>query len=200
MLYEELWLSMRAQRTILDSLGSKTASLAPLLTSPVRDALVHVSVLIETLLTLKVVRLFEAADNALATVQKFVDLSATSPEAEKLINTFVNAMLAINRIASALGTVQSEKTESPVTEANPTEPASRHIVCRICDEPIPTELFERHTQSCLTLYSSQKTVSDLNEKMREVQHAISENTFSGTGQGLSVRRSSTCFRVCTCSF
>jgi tRNA A-37 threonylcarbamoyl transferase component Bud32 len=169
-LYRKLWLSLKAQKTILESLDSRIASLLPLSTSTITtDSLTCISTLINTLLNVDSISLFESVDNALLTVRCLPDCL---DKAFHIIGTFVNALIAINSVSIALGATQTNHIDDSFPESPHTEECS--IVCRICDELIPRQLFEEHTESCVMLYTSEATISSVDTTIRSLQREIAE--------------------------
>ncbi|OHT13083.1 hypothetical protein TRFO_03521 [Tritrichomonas foetus] len=49
------------------------------------------------------------------------------------------------------------------------------IVCRICDENVPLELFEEHTKSCIEAYKTEEKIQNIQKEMNAAQNIICEN-------------------------
>ncbi|OHT03203.1 hypothetical protein TRFO_29514 [Tritrichomonas foetus] len=46
------------------------------------------------------------------------------------------------------------------------------VICRICDEQIPVELFEEHTESCISAYQSETILSEINDALLEIEQGL----------------------------
>ena len=42
------------------------------------------------------------------------------------------------------------------------------IACRICDEKVPIDMIEEHTNSCLKLYKKTSLVSSIDEQIKQI--------------------------------
>jgi serine/threonine protein kinase len=176
-IYESCWFILKSQGTILDSLVHKIRTIQ--LDGDSLECLSYVEFLISGLRVTHYVFLSESVDNTIVSVRRFTAEPQRHAETERILSTFLQALVAMNNIfrdlgksSSALGA--SERISDSFTPSEvPT--GDDAIVCRICDNPIPADVFEEHTRSCLTLYQSRNTATRVDERMAELRGEIARD-------------------------
>jgi serine/threonine protein kinase len=120
--------------------------------------------------------LSESVNNAIVSVRRFTDVPKSHVETERVLSTFLQALVAMNNIFRDLG-----KSSSALGRASDSftprdaPPGDDAIICRICDNPIPADVFEEHTRSCLTLYQSRSTATRVDERLAELRGEIARD-------------------------
>ena len=106
-----------------------------------------------------------------------------SDEGEKILQNFLNVVYSISMYFNILQ-VSSEihPLENSYEINNSPSPADNsnlltnddYVVCRICDEKIPIDLIDEHTELCYHAFFSVSFVTELNEKLQNLKNEIDQ--------------------------
>ena len=184
--YLNWYLRLKSQRTILENLLQKTTAPTAGLGADEKQALDFTGFLIESLLSVNFVSLFEAVDGLFNSVRRLADGKGISPSTERLLSTFMAAAVAMTKISGELGVTflrqkhnTGDEEEEEVSDEFSVEMEEPVLVCRICDSKVPVSLFKEHTESCLKSYQSESSINGINEKLRELEKTVA-NRFLNT--------------------
>lgn len=177
--YERYYLRLRAQRTIIENLLSKSSEQ---LTDNEEKIHAQLKILISRVLDAAYLNLFTEADASVLAARELVEKRSMNPEIEKLFNTFTSAAFAIGKIANELGAITCFE-DDPTGEVEDVydnirvdiDDGGDVLVCRICEKKIPVKLFKEHTQSCLQRFKSESAVNSTNESLKELCKKLAED-------------------------
>jgi serine/threonine protein kinase len=164
-IYFHCWLALKSQSTIFRTIRSRILDLLPEFEPSLQSTLGMIVSMINTMIKSSLMNLLTSVPKVIDSVRRLTEAEEMPPEVEKLIGTFLRALISINRLTQDL----DHSREPPVTVA---APPGESLVCRICDNAVPAELFHEHTQSCLTLYQKGTTMDLINGRLSSLQESI----------------------------
>jgi hypothetical protein len=198
-LYPGIYFSLRAQKTILQSI-ERNLSHHSTSDNPYDVRAVKVlSEVLQSCFDSDYGNLQQISSNAVSQIRSCI-CPGVSPQCEKLAYSMLTSLSAISRFLSLVmvhhTAICDEPTEhSPSISSVTTPPAcdrdsksivlrvqssaicalkqpprgKSQVVCRICDKEIPLFLIEAHSKNCVLAYESSKTVISTDDRMRKLQ-------------------------------
>jgi hypothetical protein len=141
---------------------------------PSQQVLSLIQGLIQSLTSATADHLFALAESTITSVRRIPRTDSLHPKAEKLVQAFLQALIAISKLTYDLE--QSARAQLKDSSGIPSSPSDSALclVCRICDSPIPAALFEEHTLTCAALYQSKSTIASVDENLSHLQTEIGE--------------------------
>ena len=193
--YENCYLKLRSQRTIIESLLTKSTEEIQEHDLTIQE---QFQSLISRLLGARYLNLFAEADECVIAARSLVERKSMSPQIEKLFNTFTSAAFAINKIANELGVItmfgddQNTAVEHEYEKMRvECEDSEDVLVCRICENKVPAKLFKEHTDSCLQSCKSESAINRTNESIKELikklEHDFMDEEWPGERKQAVVR-------------
>ena len=141
-------------------------------------------------------KLFEAADATISELNKMPKSENQSPLIERTSICLLRVAVSIRHISTYLdANTKEDLTETPKpkdkshlrlklakssdyfykTQSQPGQKDHEFIVCRICDELIPIEQFEKHTEFCIKAYKSETRKNEIIQQITKFKDSISED-------------------------
>lgn len=123
--------------------------------------------------------LFSMVDDVLNEARNILSKGGIKPIIEKWASTLIGSMFAITKIESTLifeAAKQRSHESAPEKQSSNVEDIDKAnlVVCRICDEHVPINLFEKHTESCIAAYQSEAQLNEVNQEILRLVNSIAE--------------------------
>lgn len=135
--------------------------------------------------------LFILTASAEIILHPILNSSRLNSQLEKVGNHFLKSIMCIQRL---MRSIQNEFHSHQDSGMNPISPPADQIstfsetkqkvemenaiVCRICNEHVPIELFEEHTRSCIEAYQTETKLQSIHTEMTYIQNQICEDHLS----------------------
>jgi hypothetical protein len=103
-------------------------------------------------------------------------------DCENQLDLLFKALVTLSHRLFAIS-ADSPAPASPLPEALATAAASCLMVCRICEENVKMDDFERHTPSCIAAYRSESHVEAIDAQLMMMQNQIIANMPAGAWPG-----------------
>jgi serine/threonine protein kinase len=132
---------------------------------------------LESILGADLLSVFSLADGAISSVRQLASCDA-NPEAERVLITILNSLLAIKDVATRLTFPPAPDPSHDENDGQPPLCSASMELCRICEKQVPLELFRAHTASCLARYKTEVSLASLNGRLYGILSQISEHFLS----------------------
>ena len=128
-------------------------------------------------------------------LQPMIKNPTFSNKTHKLLEHFLNSVMSISRFFHAIinafqlphqtaKSLDDETSNEDNVENKYSDLADKNfrninqndtIVCRICNEHVPWELFEEHTKSCIEAYQTEERIKQIQENINDLQNQLCEH-------------------------
>ena len=194
--YLRPFLTLKSQYTFLLTLQESLNLAKQQSSGKENEEIDQFTIIINNLKSATLGKLFEAADATLSALNKIPTSEDQSPLIERTSICLLRVAVSIRHISTYLNAnTKEDLTEVPkpkektnpkikVVKSNdnffksqsPSEKQSHEfIVCRICDELIPIEQFEKHTEFCLKAYKSETRKVEILQQIAKFKDSITED-------------------------
>ena len=184
-IYKRAFLFLKAQNTVLNSISEMVKKYSMYAPEQEKTALMDMSEWIEQIIQSKIKDINQISSEVLSKVQQKLQETDISSTLEKIETMLLTSALSFMRFSSLFFTnqkimKQTKKNDSFLTKniqkensklISKGDSSTPLVVCRICDELVPLDLFEEHTQSCLAAY---KTEAHLTKADNAIKLQITE--------------------------
>ena len=181
---------MKSQQSILESVGDKFRRLLGSVPADLKDEVDEFLADLELFLRCSMAELYDRAVRELEQLRNLAAHIQGAPEIDSLCEVCLKALLTLTRrlyavkydwdVEPAPGEMSARQSEGE-SESSPILCADDTVICRICDELVPLDLFEEHTKSCLAAYKSEahltKSDNDIKEMMEQIQNKFLDITW-----------------------
>ena len=139
-------------------------------------------------------KVFLSASNAIPAVQNIINNPKTNQILLSISTSLLTVSLNLSRLfsyvsctlpttivepASPEERVQSPPPSSKIAHSNSSENTHEEdhhdqmlVLCRICEEYVPIDLIEQHSQNCVIAYESEFNMITTDERIKKLQKAI----------------------------
>ena len=194
--YLRPFLTLKSQYTFLLTLQESLNLAKQQSSEKENEEIDQFTIIINNLKSATLGKLFDAADATLSALNKFPTSEDQSPLIERTSICLLRVAVSIRHISTYLNAntkedltevpKQKEKTNTKIKvvksnenffkSQSPTEkPNYGFIICRICDELIPIEQFEKHTEFCLKAYKSETRKVEILQQIAKFKDSITED-------------------------
>lgn len=126
---------------------------------------------------------FLAATNNIPAVQSIVSDPNVPKEIKQIASSILTVSINLSRIFSyvscTLPTTVVRHNDDSYTPYQPQASDKKDdqnlVLCRICEEYVPVDMFEQHSKSCVIAYESEFTMITTNEEIKKLQKAITNS-------------------------
>ncbi|OHS94131.1 hypothetical protein TRFO_39680 [Tritrichomonas foetus] len=173
---QRVFTTMKSIRTILTPIEYRLeqAQNEDRFSSTDKEAIIQICHFANKILEANLKDLFPIVDEALVCARTIL-AGKYHQQIEKWASTLMGSIFTINQIANSLLFDAAKNNMS--CQANDNSGERRYskqnvkiddlIVCRICDEQVPVDLFEAHTESCIAAYQSSTKLHEVNQKIED---------------------------------
>ena len=167
---------LKAQRTVLTSTETEIREYkgeAGPVDNDVREELLGI---VQSVLSAYLVDVCtRTAETVIASIRQLLGRSNLQPQARKWAIRTLVSLISIRKTAESLvisaifqTDANDEESESSLLAESNCVDRVKTCVCRICDEHIPSQLFEEHVESCIEAYRSESKLSKIDARLREI--------------------------------
>lgn len=173
--FSQFFLQIKGQNTLLLSILSGLNELK--VSHPECLELIDKSlVLINTLLNCTYDQLERQAKATPEEIGNILSEAYSNNSVEKLLNSALRVSMHISALISDFGTVidnehEDESSRQDFGDLNISDSANT-IICRICNQEVPLNLVEEHTNFCIARYEIENKIAENNEEMRQLHDLL----------------------------
>ena len=184
--YKRAFLFLKAQNTVLNSISEMVNKYSMYAPASEKTTLMEMDEWINQINQSKIKDVNQISSEVLTKVQQKLQQPDISSALEKIETMLLTSALSFMRFSSLFFTNQQQQqqtqNDSFLTQKVPKQnskliskdsSSTPLVVCRICDELVPLDLFEEHTQSCLAAYKTEahltKADNDIKAKIMDIK-------------------------------
>lgn len=191
---QRVYLLLKSMRTILTPIEYKLANPTDNFDQLTRNDMNDIQKLLtlyQEVLNSNLKDLFAIIDNVVSEARNITYRKNINSHIEKIASTLIGTMFSITKISSSLiFEAAQEKTQEStnVKKSTSFSDINRHetVVCRICDERVPVERFEEHTESCIAAYQSEEKLNEVDQALLNQLHEIEDKYLKVDWPGIRV--------------